>query len=103
VDSAAKLHYNNDIVELHFSDSKVSYVDVAGVVVNRIRLWAKTAMLAAVEKHRARAPSILLVSGLVKVCCCVVPQEAPILHIFSHSVTPCRCHSTGPHNTLVAL
>ncbi|EFJ42590.1 hypothetical protein VOLCADRAFT_107224 [Volvox carteri f. nagariensis] len=66
VDSVAELHYNNDIVELHFSDSKVSYVDVAGVVVNRIRLWAKTAMLAAVEKHRARAPSILLVSGLVK-------------------------------------
>ncbi|GIL77449.1 hypothetical protein Vretimale_2913 [Volvox reticuliferus] len=68
VDSVAELHYkNNDIVELQFSDSsKVSYVDVAGMVVNRIRLWAVTAMANAVDKRRGRAPSPLLVSGLVK-------------------------------------
>ncbi|GIL83075.1 hypothetical protein Vretifemale_11887, partial [Volvox reticuliferus] len=69
VDSVAELHYKNnkDIVELHFSNSsKVSYVDVAGMVVKRIRLWAETAMEDAVDKRRGRAPSPLLVSGLVK-------------------------------------
>ncbi|EFJ43186.1 hypothetical protein VOLCADRAFT_96646 [Volvox carteri f. nagariensis] len=78
VDSAAKLHYkvnNNDIVELHYSDSVVSYIDVARVdtarmdkvrVVDCIRLWAKMAMSDAVDKDRAKAPSPLLVSGLVK-------------------------------------
>ncbi|GIL92372.1 hypothetical protein Vretimale_19853 [Volvox reticuliferus] len=68
VDSVAELHYKNnkDIVELHFSNSKESYVDVAGMVVKRIRFWAETAMKYAVGKHRGRAPSPLLVSGLVK-------------------------------------
>ncbi|GIL90440.1 hypothetical protein Vretifemale_18089 [Volvox reticuliferus] len=102
VDSVAELQYKNnkDIVELHSSNSsRVSYVDVAGMVVNRIRLWAETAMEQAVDKRRGRAPSPLLVSGLVKVCCYIAPR-APILGVLSHSVTPCQCHSTGLHTML---
>ncbi|EFJ43184.1 hypothetical protein VOLCADRAFT_96643 [Volvox carteri f. nagariensis] len=45
VDSAAKLHYkvnNNDIVELHYSDSVLSYIDVARVDTARMDKTGKS-------------------------------------------------------------
>ncbi|GIL90439.1 hypothetical protein Vretimale_17660 [Volvox reticuliferus] len=89
VDSVAELQYKNnkDIVELHSSNSsRVSYVDVAGMVVNRIRLWAETAMEQAVDKRRGRAPSPLLVSGLVKGV-----DRTHHLHHHPHSQLPFPC------------
>ncbi len=86
MDSAATLHQpaGNDTWELHYSDSVVPYVDAAGVV-DRIRLWAGTALVAAVDKRRAQAPSLLLVSGLVKVRCVLHPK-APALDVSGRSV-----------------
>ena len=78
MDEAGELHQVADSTwELHDNGRVLLYVDAAGVV-ETIGAWAKRACLAAVDEGRGKAPSPLLVSGLVKVRCpCYTPAYPP--------------------------
>ena len=73
LDCAAELH-NSDkdgVWVLQYKNSaKLDYVDVAGVR-SKICDWAERGKDAALTPDRPRAPSPLLISGLVKVRCCL--------------------------------